>query len=49
MKNKVNKEILTAAKKQQVLREDNIDENREGVYIDSSRNISVSIGSKDLR
>ena len=47
MDNKVNKEVLSAAKYQQELREDL--EEREGFYIDSSRNISVSLGSKDLR
>ena len=45
--NKVNKEQhLKAARNQE---DQTTEENAEGFYVDSFRNISVSLGSKDLR
>lgn len=43
-----NNEIQNAVKKQKDLRE-NLDESSEAIYVDASRNIAVSLGSKDLR
>ena len=49
-KAKVNREILKAAKQQKETREtSNLDETQESYFVDASRNIAVSIGSKDLR
>ena len=46
--NKVNKEQhLKAAGNQEDLTGDNTED--EGLYVDAFRNISVSLGSKDLR
>ena len=46
---KANNEILKAAQKQKEYRENNLEDNQETIYVDASRNIAVSIGSKDLR
>ena len=46
---KANNEILKAAQKQKEFRENNLEDNQETIYVDASRNIAVSIGSKDLR
>ena len=43
-----NNEIQNAVKKQKDQRE-NLDESSEAIYVDASRNIAVSLGSKDLR
>ena len=43
-----NNEIQNAVKKQKDHRE-NLDESSEAIYVDASRNIAVSLGSKDLR
>ena len=46
---KVSNEILKAAQKQKDYRENNLEDTQETIYVDASRNIAVSIGSKDLR